>query len=104
MLYVLFTLFLTVAAVSSPKPKLQVVPNAYILKLNNESHISASTLPTRSILAFHKRAEDIDYSVRKEFPDPSLFSGLSITPNENVPADKAEDLLLSIPDVVAIWP
>src|SRR4051812_6747430 len=66
------------------------VPNAYIVQLNNESHISASELPTRSLANFHKRAEDIDYTVRKEFDNPSLFFGLSITLKDNVPKDQAE--------------
>lgn len=84
-----------------------IVSNAYIVQLNNQPHPSSSSLPTRSTNAherFHRRAANIDYSVRKEFQNPSLFLGLSINLNHNLSESKAKELLHSIPDVVSVWP
>lgn len=96
-------------AVTQPLTELQpkVVPNAYILQLNNESHISSSNLSTRSLNAheiFHKRAANVEYTVRREFQDPSIFFGLSVDLKQNLIEGKAKELLLSIPDVVSVWP
>jgi Subtilase family len=88
-------------------PKHTPVPNAYLLQLNNRTSSPPSRRPKRSLSAhesFHKRAANIDYSVRTEFRDPNLFFGLSIKLNENVTESLAKEMLGSIPDVVSIWP
>jgi len=84
-----------------------VIPRAWIVQLDKGADISTSSLTNRGIdahAAFHKRAKHIDYTIRTEFKDPSLFYGLSIKTSQNYTADEVKQLVLDIPDVLAIWP
>lgn len=100
--------FVTASTIAALKPSRQtLVPNAYMLQLDSESHSYSSNPHVRSLNAhetFHKRAAHIDYIVRREFRDPSLFFGLSIHLNENLTRVQSRDLLSAIPDVVSVYP
>lgn len=76
-----------------------IVPNAYVVQLEPNSGLTKRGQDAHS--RFHKRAsESIEYSVRHEFHDPSLFFGLSIQVKDN----SNESSLLAISNVMAVWP
>lgn len=87
---------------TNAKPGLNVVPNAYIVELVS----NANSINGRSVegahAQFHKRAaeEKVDYQVRREFTDPSLFHGLSI----NLEKDEDKGTLERLPEVKKVWP
>jgi hypothetical protein len=84
-----------------------VIHRAWIVQLNTGAEISTSSWVNRGVDAhamFHKRAEHIDYTIRTEFKDPSLFYGLSIKTSQNYTSDEVQRLILDVPDVLVIWP
>lgn len=81
-----------------------VIPNSYIIQLKHDA--PTSSLSSRGLDVFHKKARDIDidYDVRTEFKSKDLFYGLSITVKGNLTAEEVEAKVLDIPSVQAIWP
>lgn len=83
-------------------PGNEVIPGAYIVKLANEGE-GLGRRELSVIKAFHKRASDLDYSVRHEYADPTYFFGLSIDVRGETNVT-AEAKLLAIPNVVSVFP
>lgn len=54
---------------------------------------------------FHKRAAlGLDYTIRTEFTNPSLFYGVSIQLNQNKTEAEVKATLDAIPEVIAVYP
>lgn len=78
----------------------KTVPHAYIIQLDSKV---SSNEPLHALHErFYKRAEEekIDYKIRHEFKDASLFFGLSIELRDGV----EKDVLERIPEVKGVWP
>nr|QIR83317.1 kilbournase [Stenocarpella maydis] len=85
------------AAVPGPK----AVPKAYIVELKpGSASLNGRSEPMHD--RFHKRAEDagVDYQVRREFTDTSLFHGLSV----DLAKDEDKAALEQLPEVKKVWP
>jgi hypothetical protein len=66
-----------------PKKAQTVVSSAYIVKLQVGSTLSErSNHDVAAHEAFHKRAANISYTVRREFTNSKLFYGVSIDVDE----------------------
>ena len=81
---------------------LNIVPCAYIVELESKVSSIEGRSTQRAHAQFHKRAadENVDYRVRQEFSDESLFHGLSI----NVESNEDKAALERLPEVKRIWP
>jgi subtilisin family serine protease len=87
------------AQAALPGPK--AVPNAYIVELKpGSASLNGRSEPMHA--RFHKRAEDakVDYQVRREFTDTSLFHGLSV----DLTRDEDKHALEQLPEVQKVWP
>lgn len=78
----------------------QTVPKAYIVELDAGTSLAGRSVDGHA--RFHKRAgeENVEYEVRQEFDDTSLFYGVSIELSNDV--DKTT--LEALPEVKRIWP
>jgi subtilisin family serine protease len=83
-------------------PGLNVVPKAYIIELEPKAKSLDGRSEGNTHARFHKRAEEenVDYRVRREFTDASLFHGLSI----DVESDEDLEALERLPEVKKVWP
>jgi hypothetical protein len=81
---------------------LETVPKAYIIELEPTADSLNGLSEDVTHARFHKRAQEsnIDYEIRREFTDASLFHGLSI----EVKRDEDMGLLESLPEVKRVWP
>lgn len=76
------------------------IPKAYIVELKNGASLGGRSEDLH--ISFHKRAEEanIDYEVRREFTDKSLFYGLSI----ELSKEDEREVLEALPEVRRVWP
>jgi predicted ribosomally synthesized peptide with SipW-like signal peptide len=83
-------------------PGPNVVPKAYIIELESKAKSLDGRSTEGTHAQFHKRAaeEDLDYRVRQEFTDASLFHGLSI----ELESDEDKAALEALPEVKRVWP
>jgi hypothetical protein len=83
-----------------------LIPRSYLITLKKEDQISSFT-PARDInshTAFHRRAADLDFSVRHEFKNASLYYGLSIEVRQDLTESQILERLSEIPEVASVVP
>lgn len=98
----------SVSGISDKYPKAQpsnVVEGAYLIQLKAGDSLSGRSDATAHD-AFHKRAAslDLDYTVRRNFPKPVTFYGLSISVNENLTDTTIQSKLAGMEGVEKVWP
>ncbi len=80
-----------------------VVSGAYIVELTAKCSLAGrSEVDARAHERFHKRAAAVDYPVRRQFTNPTLFYGLSIDVQGNDTDAEMQDMLRSIDGVVGV--
>ena len=79
-----------------------VLSGAYIIELDSEASTLEGRADGNAHANFHKRAAErgLDYKVRYDFTDDSLFHGLSI----DVSGDADRETLKRMPGVKKVWP
>ncbi|KAI9147171.1 kilbournase [Paramyrothecium foliicola] len=89
-----------VGQVDESAPGLKTVPNAYIVELNKGASIPDHSEGLHA--RFHRRAEEenVEYQIRYEFTDESLFYGLSI----ELSGGSTKEALEALPEVRRVWP
>lgn len=87
------------ARLAEVEPKL--IPNAYIVELDAGSSLGRRS-DGQGHARFHRRAQkkDLEYEVRHEFTDASLFYGVSI----KLKNDGDKEALEALSEVKRIWP
>lgn len=89
-----------VAIVSAAVFQAAPVERAFIVQLSASKRIRGES----HISHFHKRASLLDYSVRHEFTNLDVFSGLSIQVNGNLTNEEILLQLRDIPEVMTVSP
>jgi hypothetical protein len=106
--FVSFASSATVSKIPIPTPSAGAFPfskkpgqSSFIVQLKNDASIGK-----RSHDEFHKHAVNLNlpYQVQREFTNPKLFYGLSITLNQNSTLSEVNNTLQAIPEVVAVYP
>ncbi|KAH8173456.1 subtilase family protein [Sarocladium implicatum] len=88
-----------------PKPQGASI-DGLIIKFKHNAKLARRNGQQSAHVQFHKRAAlaSFDYTVRTEFSNENLFSGLSINLEKNMTESEVEEFMSKMPEVEGFWP